>query len=326
MSIARRNFLVFAAATALAREAAWGDDGRARFWRVEMPDGGQGIVFGYARIAAAITLDIVCDGTRLVGEARRVVLDMDNVKLPAMKIDATLPPILSRLDSARADEVRKILAAMHVPQASSTAYRGSWSRHFSTVKARPTRCRQSVVSPWTVSRRSAGRSLPCWAKRMSIGCADLLISPLLIGPSRRRLLRFYSIRGGKSVPSARIPMGSIAPARARNWIASPNYWPTTAFPNRARTSTPMRVSRVLLDRLSAALQSHQTDDLAFCFVPIGLLTGPSSIFAALRNRGARTTVVVLTLIIKVWRRPSGLKTGDASLLFSRGVCGFWSVM
>jgi hypothetical protein len=117
MSIARRNFLVFAAATALAREAAWGDDGRARFWRVEMPDGGQGIVFGYARIAAAITLDIVCDGTRLVGEARRVVLDMDNVKLPAMKIDATLPPILSRLDSARADEVRKILAAMHVPQA-----------------------------------------------------------------------------------------------------------------------------------------------------------------------------------------------------------------
>ena len=49
--------------------------------------------------------------------------------------------------------------------------------------------------------------------------------------------------------------------------------------------------RMLLDRLSAASRSHEADDLAFCFVPMGILTGPSSILIAPRDHGVRTTLL-----------------------------------
>ena len=46
---------------------------------------------------------------------------------------------------------------------------------------------------------------------------------------------------------------------------------------------------MLLARLPAALRSQQSDDSAFCLLPIGMLSGPKSILTTLRNRGAHTT-------------------------------------
>jgi hypothetical protein len=48
---------------------------------------------------------------------------------------------------------------------------------------------------------------------------------------------------------------------------------------------------MLLARLPAALRSQQSDDSAFCLLPIGMLTGPKSILATLRDRGAHTTAL-----------------------------------
>lgn len=49
--------------------------------------------------------------------------------------------------------------------------------------------------------------------------------------------------------------------------------------------------QTLLARLPAALRSQHSDDLAFCFLPIGLLSGPTSVLATLRDQGARTTAL-----------------------------------
>jgi hypothetical protein len=49
--------------------------------------------------------------------------------------------------------------------------------------------------------------------------------------------------------------------------------------------------QLLLARLPAALRSERSDDLAFCLLPIGMVTGANSMLATLRERGARTTVL-----------------------------------
>jgi hypothetical protein len=49
--------------------------------------------------------------------------------------------------------------------------------------------------------------------------------------------------------------------------------------------------QMLLARLPDALRSAQPDDLAFCLLPIGMLTGANSVLATLRERGARTTAL-----------------------------------
>src|SRR5262249_17104604 len=46
---------------------------------------------------------------------------------------------------------------------------------------------------------------------------------------------------------------------------------------------------MLLARLPAAMRSPQSDDSAFCLLPIGMLTGPKSILATLRDRGGHPT-------------------------------------
>ena len=49
------------------------------------------------------------------------------------------------------------------------------------------------------------------------------------------------------------------------------------------------VREMMLARLPTALRSTQSDDLAFCLLPIGILSGPKSILTALRDQGVHTT-------------------------------------
>lgn len=53
MPLSRRHFIgITASAIALAYKPANAQDDRALFWRIETPDGGRGVVFGYARVAS----------------------------------------------------------------------------------------------------------------------------------------------------------------------------------------------------------------------------------------------------------------------------------
>jgi hypothetical protein len=115
MPITRRYFLGAVAGTAaLAWERVAAQDERALFWRVETAEGGRGVVFGYARVAASVAPEIAKDGLRFIENAKRIVLDMDNTRFPALQVDANLPPLLPKLDPARAAQVRSILTSMHV--------------------------------------------------------------------------------------------------------------------------------------------------------------------------------------------------------------------
>jgi hypothetical protein len=118
MPLSRRHFIgITASAAALAYKAANAQEERALFWRVETPDGGRGVVFAYARVGAVAAPDITKDGIRFMEDAKRVVLDMNNTRFPAMKIDPSLPPLLPKLDPARAQQVRSILVSMRLPPA-----------------------------------------------------------------------------------------------------------------------------------------------------------------------------------------------------------------
>ena len=158
MPLSRRHFIgITASAVAFACKSANAQDERALFWRVETPDGGRGVVFAYARVAAAAAPDVTKDGIRFMENAKRVVLDMNNTRFPAMKIDPALPPLLPKLDPARAQQIRSILASMHLPPAQFETLPGSSSPPCSTPRVRPTRRRRSEASSSTGRRHSAGR-------------------------------------------------------------------------------------------------------------------------------------------------------------------------
>ena len=92
------------------------EEHRALFWRIETPDNATGIVFGYARTAASVLTDIVRDGVRLLEQSSRVLIDMDNIKLPSVTTHEKIPPLVPKLSWPVSDELRKILAAQSIPQ------------------------------------------------------------------------------------------------------------------------------------------------------------------------------------------------------------------
>ena len=114
----RRTFmsLAFSAAAIGWRDIARAEEHRALFWRIETPDNATGIVFGYARTAASVTTDIVRDGVRLLEQSSRVLIDMDNIKLPSVTTHEKMPPLVSMLSRPVSDELRKVLAAQPIPQ------------------------------------------------------------------------------------------------------------------------------------------------------------------------------------------------------------------
>src|SRR5262249_17948483 len=154
MPLTRRHFIGTAAsAAALACKCVEAQEEHALFWRIEVADGDRGVAFGYTRVAAAVVPEVVKDGVRLMEGAKRVVLDMNNTRFPAMKIDPTPPSLWPKLDPARAEQVRSILTLMHVPPAQLETCRGSSSPAFSTRRVRPTRCPRWEASSSTRRRR-----------------------------------------------------------------------------------------------------------------------------------------------------------------------------
>jgi len=290
--ITRRDFVIMTAGAAtFACRSAEAEADRGLFWRVETPDGGRGIVFGYGRIAAALTPDIVQDGARLAETAKRAVLDMPNVQLPAMKVASTLPPLLPKLDASLAEDVRKILAAMRIPQEqieklpgfiiANLLYGDGQTNPNPTVggvimdraKAlgRPV---TTLLSTTDVEHLRKPVDFDALDKRVDRGTiAFLLDTRRRVGPVGAYCDTLYRQRRGEDLE------------RFTQLLTDHGLPQTQAFLDGEADRA------MLLDRLPAMLKPQQADDLALCFLPIGLVTGSKSILARLREQGAQTSTI-----------------------------------
>jgi hypothetical protein len=292
MPLSRRHFIgITASAPALAYTPASGYDQRALFWRIETPDGGRGMVFGYARVAAVAAPDITKDGIRFMENAKRLVLDMNNTRFPAMKIDPSLPALLPKLDPARTQQVRSILASMHLPPAQFETLPGFFvaSLLYSEGETKPVPSVGGVIverakalgRPMTVLLEAS--DVEHLLKPVDFARIDQSVDPATIeflldarqrlGPLGAHRERLYRERNGEELQRFGQTM------REHGVPESPTYFDGEA------------AREMLLARLPAALRSQQADDTAFCLLPIGMLTGPKSILATLRDRGAHTTSV-----------------------------------
>jgi hypothetical protein len=92
------------------RAIAGATDDRALFWSAEPAGQPRSILFGYERVAASRTADIVRDGERLADGQDRLIGAMPNVRFPKVEIprkDTT--PLVERLSKPAAERVRALL-------------------------------------------------------------------------------------------------------------------------------------------------------------------------------------------------------------------------
>ena len=290
MPLTRRHFIGTAAsAVALACKAVEAQEERALFWRIESPDGGRGVVFGYARVAAAVTPEVAKDGLRLMESVKRVVLDMNNTRFPAMKVDANLPPLWPKLDPARAEQVRNILTSMHVPPAQLENLPGFFIASFLYAEGQ-TNPVPSVGGVIVERAKALGRPMtvlleasdlehlrkPVDFARVNERVDGATIQFLLearqrVGPIGAYCERLYRERKGEELERFAKSMGDHGVPESQ-----------TYFDGEA-------AREMLSARFPTALRSTQSDDLAFCLLPIGMLSGPKSILATLRDQGAHAT-------------------------------------
>lgn len=290
MPITRRDFVAMAAGAAAfvsGRAAADADNGL--FWRVEMPDGGSAVVFGYGRIAAALTPDIVEDGARFAEIATRVVLDMQDVQFPPLAVDPALPPLLPKLDAGLADEVSKILSALQMPQAEIEKSPGFVvaSLLYGEGQTKPDPSVGGVIAA-----RAQALALPI-ATVLSAADVERLRKPI-------DLAELDKIIDGTTITflldtRRRVgPIGAYGDALYQQRkgeelarftaLLREHHVPQSAAYLGEEASREM-----LLANLPAALKPQEADDIAFCLLPIGVVTGPNSILASLRQRGAHVT-------------------------------------
>jgi hypothetical protein len=292
MPTTRRRFFAVALGTAaLTCDGVVAQEQRGLFWRVEMPDGSCGTVFGYARVGAVVAPDVANDGLRFVAEANRVVFDMDNTRLPALKIDPTLPPLLPNLDPARANQLRNILAQTAAPAAQLESLPGFLIAFFVYSEGQ-TNPAPSVGGVIVDRARTLGRPMTALLNASDIEhlrkpvdfaqinrmVDDATITFLLdtrarVGPIGAYCERLYRERRGEDLQRFTKTMSERGVPESQTYIDG----------EAAR--------QMMLTRLPVALRSERQGDSAFCLLPIGTLTGPRSILIAMRDQGARLTTL-----------------------------------
>jgi hypothetical protein len=291
----RRDILGMAAgAVAFACESVVAQEERALFWRVETPDGGRGIIFGYARIAAAVAPDVTKDGMRFVENAKRIVLDMQNTEFPEMKVDASLPPLLPKLDAALAGRVRSLLASLHVPAAQLDSLPGFVIAAFLYGEGQSNPV-PSVGGAILDRAQALGRPVAAVLEpsdverlRKPVDIAQIKeINQRIDGATIELLLETRQRVGPIGAYTERL----YRERRAEELASFGRTMTDRGIPEPKALFDGEAARRTLLSRLPVALRSQHSDDLAFCFLPIGLLTGPDSVLATLRDHGARTTAL-----------------------------------
>jgi hypothetical protein len=102
-------------AAAAPLRAAFSEDEKGLFWKIDAAGGGRGILFGYHRVAAADVPDVISDGTRFLKVVERVFVDQSDVKQTVTRPNRDLKPFLPTLPAETAREVRAVLIGMGVP-------------------------------------------------------------------------------------------------------------------------------------------------------------------------------------------------------------------
>ena len=110
MRITRRLVAGGLATAALAPRAFATSDDRALFWSAEPPGQPRSILFGYERVGAARTADIVRDGERFTDEQARIIGAMPNVRFPKVGLERKdTTPLPERVSKPTAERVRTLL-------------------------------------------------------------------------------------------------------------------------------------------------------------------------------------------------------------------------
>ena len=109
MSITRRLFFGGLMTLAVTPPAFAVSDGRALFWSAEPAGQPRSVLFGYERVAATRTADIVRDGERLADDLDRLIGAMPNMRFAKVEIPRKdVTPLVDRLSRPAADRVRDL--------------------------------------------------------------------------------------------------------------------------------------------------------------------------------------------------------------------------
>jgi hypothetical protein len=289
----RRTFmsLVVGAAACPWGGAARAETDRALFWRIEAGDNAAGTVFGYARTAASVSADVVRDGVRLVEQSRRVVLDMDNVKFPPVTTTEHMPPLLPMLSRPVADELRKALAALAVPQSQIDDMPGVLIA-MSLYGEGQTKPVPSVGG--VIMDRAKALHLPV-TTLLATNEVEKFRKPLDLVTLNKavdeKLIAFMLDVRRQVGPIGKHCEDLYRERRAEELHAFARSMSEHGVPESQIFFEGETIRELLLTRLTAALSSQAAAAPAFCFLPIGVVSGPEGLLATSRRRGMRASAL-----------------------------------
>jgi hypothetical protein len=293
MPIDRRVFTTGAAVAALFpwSGTARAENERALFWRIEAGNDAVGTVFGYARTAASVSADVVRDGIRIVEQSRRVVLDMDNVKFPPVTTSEHMPPLLPMLGRPVADELRKALTALAVPQSQIDDMPGVLIAMFlygegqtkpvpsvgGVIMDRAKALRLPVTTLLATSEVEKLRK-PIDLVTLNKTVDEKVIAFMLdvrrqVGPIGKHCEDLYRERRAEELRAFARSMSEHGVPESQTFFESET------------------IRELLLTRVTAALSSQAADEPAFCFLPIGVISGPDGLLATSHRRGIRASAL-----------------------------------
>jgi hypothetical protein len=259
------------------------------FWRIEAGNGAVGTVFGYARTAASVSADIVRDGILIVEQSRRVVLDMDNVKFPPVTTSEHMPPLMPMLGQPLADELRRALTALAVPQSQIDDMPGVLIAMFlygegqtkpvpsvgGVIMDRAKALRLPVTTLLATSEVEKLRK-PIDLVALNKAVDENVIAFMLdvrrqVGPIGKHCEDLYRERRAEELHGFARSMSEHGVPESQTFFEGET------------------IRELLLTRLAAALSSQAADAPAFCFLPIGVISGPDGLLATSRRRGMRAS-------------------------------------
>jgi hypothetical protein len=287
MPINRRTLLLAGGALLVfARHARAADDEDALFWTVTPPGRKGAIMFGYERIAAAITPDIVRDGDTLVDGCQRVVFDMPQaVHFGTVGLSGSqTKPILQTVTPQTADRLRKVIGA--TPFASGMDRMGGVVATSLLVMEGQHKADITVGGTIVDHARAAGKPLDLLVSEQEVqsmwrppdmtavnnSIGDDAIAHLLdlrdkVGPVGAYLEQLYRQRKGAEIVRVTTDMD-------RHGVFS-----------LSRLMQTDQLRKLMLERTTALLTQQGTDDKRFMLFPLGILVGPSGMLASLKSAG-----------------------------------------
>jgi hypothetical protein len=281
-----RRTAVIGAGLLLSRRTWAAEEESALFWTVTPPGRKGAVLFGYERIAAAITPEIVRDGESLAGASQRIVIDMpQSIRFPRLTVGAgEMKPIVQIVTPPTADRLRKFLAA--TPAASRADRLGGLEATMLLMVEGQHNADVTVGGTVFEYSRSAGKPVdqllsdadmqsawrPPDMAALNNGIGEDTIAYLLdlrdrVGPIGGYLEQLYRQRKGDAIVR-------VTDDIDRHGVFSPS-----------RLLQTDRVRDLMFDRALNML-TQQADEQRFMLFPLGILAGPSGLLAAFKAKGA----------------------------------------